>query len=66
MSARRVLGEQGQGHGRRAPVNAEGVGLVVIVHVPQRPGIAIEAMLGLLVIAKDVFGGRIRHGGNVV
>ena len=55
MSARRVLGEPGQVDDRRALVNAEGVGLVVPVHVPRRPGVAVRVVLGLLVVTENAF-----------
>jgi hypothetical protein len=66
MSARRVLGEPGQVYDRRALVNAEGVGLVVIVHVPQRPGVAVRVVLGFCVVPENAFGRRVRHDGTMI
>ena len=61
---RGVFGEQRQGNDRRPFVEPERVGLVVPVHVPQRPGVAVRVVLGLLVVVEDAFCRRVRHSNS--
>jgi hypothetical protein len=61
VAGRRVLGKQRQGDPRDPLVPAEGIRLVLPVHVARRPRIAIQVVLGLLVVTQNCFRGGMGH-----